>query len=153
MSISVTINVTGETSAEVRDNMTAILSQPLTSVSPAPDYTHPEAPTKADDEIGVRRLELAWPRLGAQIRRWLIAGAEQPDGWTNPGLASELGLEPTTLRSHAANLGRTVKAINRKLGTPDGSIYAWDDARDRYVMPEVVRRAILAKANERPTGT
>jgi hypothetical protein len=52
---------------------------------------------------------------------------------------------PVQLRSYAANLGRTMKSINTKLGD-DTPIYTWDEQHGKWVMPKAIRAAVLAKA-------
>lgn len=145
MALELEIKVIVETPDEARAQLTDLMNQPLVSTNGDSTGAVAAVTEPADLAIARRKIDMVWSRVGDNIKKLLRTAAGFQNGYQTQELAKAMRVTPVQLRSYAANLGRTVKRVNAAVGD-DGPIYYWDDAAGRWVMPEGIRQAILAKA-------
>jgi hypothetical protein len=104
--------------------------------------------------LAQQRVDQLWPRLGDHLRSLLTASAREFDdaaSFTLEDLADKLAVDLKTLKSWHRNLSRSIKRVDRELGSEPPILPGeWSDTewRMRYRMLPEVRRAIVARADE-----
>jgi hypothetical protein len=143
--IELQIKVVGDTGDEIRDQLHDVVSKSLipSDESNAPLAQVTPIDSKAD-AVATKKIDMVFSRVGSNIRTLIQTASSFEDGYQTADLAEKMGVTPVQLRSYAANLGRTMKSVNATLGD-DTPIYAWDEQHGKWVMPEAIRQAVIAK--------
>src|SRR5690348_16933777 len=109
MSVQITITVTG-------DDLEAAWSQIKSQLA------EESAPAPVDDaplDAARRKLDMLWPHLGPTLRPVLTTAASFDGPFTSDEWVSALGITGKEFRSRTGNIGRSLKGVNKKLGSDE----------------------------------